>query len=785
MESKETVVFEIDVSSYNRSLAELSNSINALKADQKALAEQTKQGMAGAAEQLERTNAQLKIQQQQYRSTQSVLVGYLGAKQKEVDVNKFANNSIQTNRDLLKQLTAQYINTQKPSEELTKKVKQLSDTLKQQEGAIGDTRRNVGNYAESLTTALSGLKGFGGQLVSVGQNIGSSINAFKAAETGIQGFSAALMTTGLPILISGLNAVIDILSEFPQVADTIEDSTKGISAGLSALVRGNGSFFEVAQEVMNLNSELRDLEDVQSLYNLQLEKTNTVIDEYLLKSRNKSNSLEEQLRLTKEAGKIEKKSFDEQIKNREDFVSKQEDLFRAEYGLTKTLLEELITNAKGNSKEITDLNKIDGKRVDELRNRRQEVDKFRHDGILLSERIAKREAEIQDKIDARDQKATDDAKAQVEKRAKDKIEIEKQKQDALSKLADENSRLEQLRIEATEIGLERERDLYLLSFEQKFTDLKKAGLTEQQIEEYKQRGLAEIEAKYANQKKEFVRLTEEEITAIKKEQQDKQQKEADKALQQYKDSQQKIVDGIAQIVQSASNFIGAIGDLLQQNAANNVAILDEQYKQGRISKRKFDAEAKAEKEKGWRESKAVAITQAVMNTATAVMAQLSNPTPYVGIILAAFAAATGAAQIALIARQKQPAFAKGVIGLNGAGTETSDSIDARLSKGESVITAKATRKYHRELAEMEMSVGNVPNYNFGSRHFAGGVIGFSNAPSDGGFVSREVKSNVESSQFLRAAIIEGFTNAPAPELSLVEFSKKQKLRSRSVNVSEF
>jgi hypothetical protein len=39
-----------------------------------------------------------------------------------------------------------------------------------------------------------------------------------------------------------------------------------------------------------------------------------------------------------------------------------------------------------------------------------------------------------------------------------------------------------------------------------------------------------------------------------------------------------------------------------------------------------------------------------------------------------------------------PQFATGVVDLKGAGTETSDSIHARLSKGESVITAKGTRQ---------------------------------------------------------------------------------------------
>jgi hypothetical protein len=69
-----------------------------------------------------------------------------------------------------------------------------------------------------------------------------------------------------------------------------------------------------------------------------------------------------------------------------------------------------------------------------------------------------------------------------------------------------------------------------------------------------------------------------------------------------------------------------------------------------------------------------------------------------------------------------PKFARGVIGLRGPGTSTSDSITARLSKDESVMTAKATKAYAPILAEMERSVGNTPNMEVGAAKFAGGFI---------------------------------------------------------------
>lgn len=65
------------------------------------------------------------------------------------------------------------------------------------------------------------------------------------------------------------------------------------------------------------------------------------------------------------------------------------------------------------------------------------------------------------------------------------------------------------------------------------------------------------------------------------------------------------------------------------------------------------------------------------------------PWPY-SLIPAAFVAAQGAAQLAIINRQPTN-FAKGVIDIKGPGTATSDSIPANLSRGESVMTAWETK----------------------------------------------------------------------------------------------
>lgn len=81
----------------------------------------------------------------------------------------------------------------------------------------------------------------------------------------------------------------------------------------------------------------------------------------------------------------------------------------------------------------------------------------------------------------------------------------------------------------------------------------------------------------------------------------------------------------------------------------------------------------------------------IIDTATGIMRAFATlPTP-AAIVQSALIAALGASQLSIVNRT--PArFAKGVLNLQGPGTETSDSIPSMLSRGESVMTAKETRR---------------------------------------------------------------------------------------------
>ena len=116
--------------------------------------------------------------------------------------------------------------------------------------------------------------------------------------------------------------------------------------------------------------------------------------------------------------------------------------------------------------------------------------------------------------------------------------------------------------------------------------------------------------------------------------------------------------------------------------------------------------------------------------ATGIAAPFTQPAfiaQMVGIILGSVTSA--------ISTVKSAKFAEGGY-VQGAGTATSDSIPARLSNGESVMTAKATSMFYDTLSAMNVAGGGIPFPRSGNkRNFA-----------TGGVVSGEAISNTRQAQ---------------------------------------
>jgi len=153
-----------------------------------------------------------------------------------------------------------------------------------------------------------------------------------------------------------------------------------------------------------------------------------------------------------------------------------------------------------------------------------------------------------------------------------------------------------------------------------------------------------------------------------------------------------IYNGLAQNQQARSQ--AEISDSQKVSQAKQ-EVLKQQLESGIISEAKYNAQLKQIQQRQVAYERQVKAKQAKADKDTAIFniiistaAAIAKAAPVIPLM--AFAAIAGAAQLAIVSARPIPKYKDGVIDLQGKGTGTSDSIDAKLSKGESVMTAKET-----------------------------------------------------------------------------------------------
>jgi tape measure domain-containing protein len=152
------------------------------------------------------------------------------------------------------------------------------------------------------------------------------------------------------------------------------------------------------------------------------------------------------------------------------------------------------------------------------------------------------------------------------------------------------------------------------------------------------------------------------------------------------------------ITNAFSEFFSSRLELEAETAQSALKNLEQRFNKGLISEKQYEEQKLKLQKEAFEREKSLQIARAIMSGANAILSIIGNPTTAaLAPVLIPLALGTMATQLSIIESQT-PGFKEGVIGLNGPGTETSDSILARLSKGESVMTAAETRK-HKDVLE--------------------------------------------------------------------------------------
>lgn len=247
MADEKKIIFQIEVDnskSINQILS-LKDRIKALKDEQKQLNLSTTEGRKAN----EAYNAQIKALTKEQKSLELAV-------EKTASAMEFEAGSIAHNRAELSRLTAEYKNLANPTKEQTEKIKKLTDTLKAQEAAIGDNRRNVGNYKESLDAVIGSSGIFGSQL---GQIQGQFLQVTGGLQTVSRGFGTlkgAIIGTGIGALIVLLGSLVAYFTS----TDTGATKLAGVMGALGAVMRRiTGIFAEVGKYLVSLADGSRSL----------------------------------------------------------------------------------------------------------------------------------------------------------------------------------------------------------------------------------------------------------------------------------------------------------------------------------------------------------------------------------------------------------------------------------------------------------------------------------------------------------------------------------------------
>jgi hypothetical protein len=730
----ETLIFQIDATPTVKALQDIGKEIekntDALKSYEKGTEAYIVQ------------EASVKVLQKEQRALTNVLVQQKAAIDRVSDatvenikVGKASENSIEQNRKAYNALYNQLIRTAKPTADQIAITKELNQVLKQQEAALGNTSRNVGNYAEGFKEAAKDLNLFGVNIGGLSKGLETAKDGFTAAGGGVKGFSAALATTGLPLIIMGVQALIGAFETFKPVADAVEDAVTGLAAAFKAFTTG-GSMVDAYNQTKQYNDILRELEDTQKSFEVQQAKYELQIERLALQSKNRNRTEQERRNLIKQANDLEVQSFDERQKRNKEEIDNEANKFNILAKLNKADLIATLMGTKEEQKLFRERLEARGKFDEATFNKIQDL-------LLKRVSIERESISIREKLNNRDA-ALDDQITKEKEQELEKRRIAQEKRDAQE--AERTSKFIKMKEDEAKALLkinEEYNNELAKQDEQRFNDTVKQMQNEAKMFEESQNAQAARLKAYQDAEKAKVDATK-------------------AAAQQNIQTQQAELQAASQI---SNAFIGLISQVAEASGAG----------------------AEFAKALGFIQiltNQAIAIGNAIVGAtaagaATGPAAPFTTPA-FIATLIGSVTAVIGGAIGLLSQPVPKPAFATGVIGLDGAGTATSDSIDARLSRGESVITAKATERFAPVLAQMELAVGNRPNFQLGNRKFATGYI----PTTDGGYSDRAMSSDVNKANDLAKMFSDTISKMPQPKLVYDEFTKFVDNRNQSVNLSE-
>lgn len=460
---------ELDVNALLRSTTEVKAAIDGIKERQKQL---TKEGKTSSVEFVQNA-ADLKVLSQAYNANTKAIADStqatadqanrtellnLALSQEVVSIKEAREQNALLNR-LRNEANATTAEGQAEITALNAKLDENNEFIKANADAYLQQKINIGNYTESIQTALANINPLNGGMtgfIQRSQEAGGVGNLLKTTFVSLsQGIGAATKAS-LAFIATPIGAVITALviavtliyqafKQFQPIVDKVEQAMAGLSAVFSVvknfvvgLVTGTKSlgdaFGSLAGDMQDayvaavkLKEAQQDLEDAMEAQELASAKARVEINRLNIQAKDRTKTEEERLALLKKAEELERADFEARRKNADEKlrIAKEDlkingelsdaeiKLLETNYTKAKELIEAKTTDVDSYLEAYRDAvlaqTEIDNEATANLEKNINKQNKLIEDAEAKAEKAREEAQKRREEAEARRQKALDKA----------------------------------------------------------------------------------------------------------------------------------------------------------------------------------------------------------------------------------------------------------------------------------------------------------------------------------------------------------------------------------------
>lgn len=308
---------------------------------EKALAKSAA-AISGFQKDLDGTNAALKATNGTIKATTTIMNSQ--AETVETLRAKVAKNTIELNKMSVAERT-----TGTAGKELVAQTAAMVEQLKDMEKAVGDNRRNVGNYAESIEKAASEMGGLTGATGMMVKGMSGGIASVKA-------FNAALMANPFVAIASVILVIIGHLGKLKEKNEELATGLKtlfapvqflvtqiadAVAAFLAQLVKGLNWLYDAQVKVLDMLGLLpkgfaKAREEIKGMAQAERDLYNAETDSILVLARQKKEMEQAKLLAADQT-----KSVEERKAALQDALRISKEMEEVEVGLAEAKFEQI------------------------------------------------------------------------------------------------------------------------------------------------------------------------------------------------------------------------------------------------------------------------------------------------------------------------------------------------------------------------------------------------------------------------------------------------------------